>query len=159
MNRGRLRRTGPRTRIALAVALAAAATAARADGASALIEPSFLLEDSTVTDQALRTTHTHTESLSQKYRLTADKDLFRNLNAAVGGTFQDDKTQIVSDTYSQHIDDRILNAYARVTLGTPILTGGAEYDLRQAWPSAFPGTLVNEMASAQIVATTLADCE
>jgi len=127
--------------VALALGLSGAA---RGDGVSVQLEPGYVNAQTDTTDQTGRTARSESNTLNQSYRLTLDKDLFRNLALVAGGTFQDAIAWTSTGATSERTESRASTLFARLNLGTPILSAGAGFDRRQQSGPPNPLTLVSD---------------
>jgi hypothetical protein len=142
---------GGRARDLRAAALALGALlplTGRAEGLAASLEPGYQYEDTEVTDQAGKTTRTFRNGLTQNYRLQLDADLFRNLTFTTGGSFREIVNWTRTGGTPEKTDDKTTGLFARLNLGTPILTAGLGYDRRVQSPPGPTDDLVNEVVSA-----------
>ncbi len=142
MRRGGVRRRA-RARVALALVLAVAARRASAEGFAAYLQPGYVNEHTESTDATSHTYSYDRQQLLQNYRLWLDKDLFRNLTLSLGGLFQDTTTWLDGQTGpgspgSSRGDQIATDLNARLTLSTPILSGGAGYEKRQDRATGVP---------------------
>ena len=129
---------------AFAVVALAVPGLAAAEGISAYLQPSYVNEQTELTDQIGRRTRYTRDSLIQNYVLSLDEALFRNLTLALGGSFRDNTSWYSGSLAPQgETDQRATNLFSRLTLATEDLTAGIGYDRRADVQTAMP-TLNNE---------------
>jgi hypothetical protein len=112
----------------VAAGLAAGAVRARADTATARLEPSYDAVNTTTTDATGTTTHTSSDTLTQRYYLTLDKTLYSNLRLGASGIYQWALgSSSGGNLPPSEFDNRLWNADVRLTAGDPLLNGTASY--------------------------------
>lgn len=131
-------------RAALLTAAVLAGGTARAEGLSATLEPRYDHIETDVTDQAGETSHQVTDLFTQNYRLSFDRALTTHLTAWAGGTFLHERGWTRLDGVESDQTGRSTSLFGRLTLATPVLTGGlgAERRLNRAFAS--PTSFVTE---------------
>lgn len=95
------------------------------------------------------TTHERSDTLSQRYRLSLDRTLTRYLSAAAGGSFMEDlQWRRINESWSDS-RGRADTLYARLSLGSPVLTGslGVDRNTQRTLTSALP-TYITESYTA-----------
>jgi hypothetical protein len=130
----------------LAAALAPGISA-RAEGFSGAVEPTFTHADSTATAPGIRTTESHSDALTQRYRLSLDRGLTEFVTGSVGGALIDQ--QLWSDDNGIHseAETRSSALFGRLTLGAPLLNATLGVDRREQQDPHAP-TLVTQSYSA-----------
>jgi hypothetical protein len=104
---------------------------ARAQTLGATLEPSYSHVETEVSDQGGVTSRRVTDTVTQNYRLSLDAPLTRYLVAAAGGTLLLTDTWGEVDDVSFEEEGREDSLYARLSLGTPVLSAGVAADRRR----------------------------
>lgn len=116
---------------ALAALVGLLAGRARADGFSASVEPGWSHAETDTTDQAGATSHDQLDALTQRYRLSLERQLTTGLSASVGGSLLDERGWQRVRGRSGSARAQSLTEFARLTLGMPSLTAGLGWDRRE----------------------------
>ncbi len=118
-------------RAAAALLATGVAAAARAEGLTLRLEPTWGSTTTFTTDSTGHTDVVEQRAMDQRYRLTFDRQLWPDLRASAGGVLDWNQAEGTTPQGPTAIDAKTWTGYGRLALTGDVLTGGAAYDRRE----------------------------
>ncbi len=118
-------------RAAAALLATGLAGAARAEGLTLRLEPTWGSTKTFTTDPSGHTDVVEQRSIDQRYRLTFDRQLWPDLRASAGGLLDWAQVDGTTPQGPTALDAKTWTGYGRLALTGDVLTGGAAYDRRE----------------------------